>query len=656
MRLLIAIILLPASGSASGQVVIDRADYTDHLRAMWLGECLANWTGLRGEGQRIQPPFPTDADWGTDLGRGVLEFVIQDPWGADDDTDIEYVWLHLMHGQGPLLLTPDAIAQGWHDHVNDFIWVSNAEARALMDRGVRPPGTGLAAANRFWLHIDAQLTTEIFGALAPGMPQVALELADPAIRNVAAGHAAHAAHFHVVLYSLAPLVDRSLPRPAQIEWLVREARAYLPDSSKAADVIDFVLADYLANPDVNDWERTRDAVYARYQLNDASHGFKYRGWTESSVNLATGVIALLYGQGDFKRTIQIGTLSGWDADNGTATMGGLLGLLSGTSDLRAQFPGIDLSDRYWILRTRENLPDYLPTDPLAEDSFAGMALCMAMLVDDAIDSGGGVVDSTGWFIPPAPVGAARTAANPLVALDARSQVLAERRAGRPPGAQSSVTSLAPSARGVRQPSALASGFHMDFSGADVLNDGARRFYSSERPGQPGNGITLTLQFQADVPCKAIRLIEGNHYLTGRDAVEGGWFDSISVEVLCAGEWLHVPSIPSEPLSSQTPFQVIDWNLPDVLTIRAVRLTGMQGGADGFVTVAAIDVLGPEVSPRNRGFDVNLDGRVDVDDLYSWYEAPVDLTGDGQADATDSAALEGALRWNEIRDMQGPRRP
>jgi hypothetical protein len=42
-----------APGSAVAQAdvrLISRADYADRLRAMWLGETIANWTGLTSEG------------------------------------------------------------------------------------------------------------------------------------------------------------------------------------------------------------------------------------------------------------------------------------------------------------------------------------------------------------------------------------------------------------------------------------------------------------------------------------------------------------------------------------------------------------------------------------------------------------------------------
>ena len=380
---------------------LDRAAYTERLRAMWLGACLANWTGLRTEGVRITRPFFTDDDWGKPLGRdgASIDFVFQDPWQADDDTDIEYVYLHLLTEARTLHLWPAQIRDGWRAHVNDFIWVSNRRARDLMERGILPPETSHPARNPDALQIDAQLTTELFGALAPGMPELALQIAHLPIRTTARGHAAHAAEFHVLLFSLAATVDPEKPRREEIVRIVREAKAFLPDTSKAVDVIDFVLSAYLAANDKNNWESTRDALARRYQEEALAHGFVYRGFTESAINLATGLMALLFGEGNFARTVQIGTLSGWDSDNGTATMGSLVALLGGLSELRAAFPNERWSDRYHIHRTRPTLPDRLPDDPDAEDTFTEMAWRMADLVDLAVKEAGGEVTASGWRIP-----------------------------------------------------------------------------------------------------------------------------------------------------------------------------------------------------------------------------------------------------------------
>ncbi|WP_437624112.1 ADP-ribosylglycohydrolase family protein [Sorangium sp. So ce1151] len=380
---------------------LDRAAYAERLRAMWIGACIANWTGLRTEGVRTERPFFTDADWGKPLGRdgARIDFVLLDPCLADDDTDIEYVYLHLMTEAGTLFLSPEQIRDGWRAHINDFIWVSNRRARDLMERGVLPPATSDPSLNPESLQIDAQLTTEIFGALAPGMPELALRIADLPIRTTARDHAAHAAQFYMLLFSLAATVDPEKPRREEIVRIVREARSYLPDASKAADVIDFVLSAALSveRPDER-WEGVRDAIARRYQERAPEHGFVYRGFTESAINLATGTMALLLGGGSFRRTVQIGTLAGWDSDNGTATMGSLVALLGGMDELRRAFPGARLSERYRIHRTRPTLPDRLPEDREAEDTFADVSRRMVALVDLAVREEGGQVEPTGWMI------------------------------------------------------------------------------------------------------------------------------------------------------------------------------------------------------------------------------------------------------------------
>src|ERR1044071_5954210 len=226
MRRLAAILCLPSTAAAQPALTIDRAGYADRLHAMWLGECIANWTGLRTEGARINPPFFTDADWGTTPAGGQhIEFVLnQDPWLADDDTDVEYVYLHLMSQLGRCDLSPSQIAQGWLAHMTrDWIWVSDRRAYDLKGKGILPPQTGCAQANEFWGFIDAQLTTELFGALCPGMPDEALRYADLPIRTVADGFAVHAAQFYVVLYSLALQADPTLSGKDRALWLVRQA-------------------------------------------------------------------------------------------------------------------------------------------------------------------------------------------------------------------------------------------------------------------------------------------------------------------------------------------------------------------------------------------------------------------------------------------------
>lgn len=643
---------------------LSKAEYVDRLRAMWLGESVANWTGLKTEGRRSVPPFLTDADWNTtlsDFPPVFIDFVLtQDPWRADDDTDIEYVYLHLLTEHAPATrLTADQIRDGWMAHCNRAIWVSNDSARRMMNLGARPPGTALGQAMSPPYYadlaqmIDAQLTTEFFGALAPGMPEVALDLADLPIGTTAAGYAAHASQFHVVLYSLATQVDRTLPPADQAVWLVREARKFIPDSSKSADICDFVLADYLANPDKSDWELTRDRVYERYQLNAAANGFVYRAWYESSVNFATGVIALLYGEMDFARTVRIGTLSGWDSDNGTATMGGLLGLILGTEELRAQFPGWTPSDRYWAARTRDNLPDHLPADPDADDTLTRMAERMMPIVERVVVEAGGLASSDRWLLPP---GGAGDGLTPAMALGSRAtHALTMRSANvQVPLMGGTVT---PSTNVPGTPTVgswwipyICDGLENDFRGQEIP-PGSRGEYSTQRPvpAVTPEVHTLSVSYSVPVHVHTIRFVESSHYpASGGYTYVGGWFESATVEVFVGGQWIAPQAQQVTPLDATIPFQIIDFVLAEPALTTGVRITGVAGGPSGqaFVTCADLDALAPPLVAEVVRFDLSVDGAIDAEDLYRFFDLPRDLNRDAAADATDAAYLQRAVRWGE----------
>ncbi len=60
-------LILSSTSILAQQVTIGRYEYTDKLRGMWLGECLANWTGIQTEGDRVVPQFYTDDDWSAGL-------------------------------------------------------------------------------------------------------------------------------------------------------------------------------------------------------------------------------------------------------------------------------------------------------------------------------------------------------------------------------------------------------------------------------------------------------------------------------------------------------------------------------------------------------------------------------------------------------------
>ena len=101
------------------------------------------------------------------------------------------------------------------------------------------------------------------------------------------------------------------------------------------------------------------------------------------------------------RTLQIGTLAGWDSDNPTATWGGLLGFMIGKEGVERAFAQDNLSDTFWIHRTRRNFPDYLPNQK-GDITLQAMSKMGVEVVDRVIvERMGGSVsrDNNHWSIP-----------------------------------------------------------------------------------------------------------------------------------------------------------------------------------------------------------------------------------------------------------------
>ncbi|HKK68344.1 MAG TPA: ADP-ribosylglycohydrolase family protein, partial [Bacteroidales bacterium] len=364
----------------SAMHTISRTKYYEQLQGFWLGQCIANWTGLVTEMDKIgnageiqTGDFYTRNDWGKPdqpsiWGQGVpsdlsstIDFVFADKdeiWGADDDTDIEYIYQHLLYTNETTILTAEQIREGWLKHIysqkeetpfgkdpdgnyENFLWVSNQRAYNLMEeKGLLPPATGKPENNEHYNMIDAQLTTEIFGLFAPARPDLALRMAFLPIRTTADGNAAWISEFYVAMHALASVKSDEIPRKERIMWMANEARNQLPGESYAAKMYDFVLSRFNAGVS---WEQARDEIYQRYQIEQkdgydlTSRNLYCNGCFAAGINYASSLVSLFWGEGDIKETIKIAVLAGWDADNPAATWGGLLGFMIGKNGVEEAF-------------------------------------------------------------------------------------------------------------------------------------------------------------------------------------------------------------------------------------------------------------------------------------------------------------------------------
>jgi hypothetical protein len=411
--------------NTSSTHTIDRAAYADQLYGFWLGQCIANWTGLITEMDKIGGEgkdgkvagFYTRADWGqpdqpnlwgSNNYSDTITFLVEDEggvWGADDDTDIEYIYQHLLLTNETTMLTPEQIRDGWLKHIKkeeeNFLWVSNQKAFDLMQQGMLPPATSLPENNPHYEMIDAQLTTEIFGFFAPTQPDIALKMAHLPIQTSARNDAEWISEFHVIMYALAPYVAIHHPEFSQKEktqWLAEQARKRLPNDSYSAKMYDFVKAQYETG---RSWEAARDSLHQKYQVRQED-GYEWstkdkdcNGCFAAGINFGAGIVSWLYGEGDIKETIKIGALAGWDSDNPTATWGGLLGFMLGKTGVETAF-GQKFANKFNIHRTRIGFPNN------GMDTFEAMADRGLLVVDRVVrEHMNGEVDlqKKQWIIP-----------------------------------------------------------------------------------------------------------------------------------------------------------------------------------------------------------------------------------------------------------------
>ncbi|MBL7814137.1 MAG: ADP-ribosylglycohydrolase family protein [Saprospiraceae bacterium] len=404
--------------------VLSRSAYKEKLYGFWLGECIANWTGLVTEMDKIgnigdikTGAFYTRENWGkTDQqniwGGGLnanisptIDYVFRNEgevWGSDDDTDIEYIYQHLLYTNKTSVLSGEQIREGWLKHIKaeeeNYLWVSNQKAFDLMKTGLVPPATSDPKNNPEYEMIDAQLTTEIFGLFAPTRPDVALTMAKLPIQTTARENAQWISEFYVIMHSLASSAEGKKTMKEKTQWMAEQARQHLPKDSYAAKMYDFVKSRYKMNIP---WEQTRDEVYQRYQVEQAdgynltSKNIYCNACFAAGINFASSIISLLYGEGDIKETIKIGALAGWDSDNPTATWGGLLGFMIGKEGVERAF-NRKFSNKFNIHRTRIGFPNN------GIDTFDAMSEKGIEIIDRVVQEqmkGGVNVKKDVWYIP-----------------------------------------------------------------------------------------------------------------------------------------------------------------------------------------------------------------------------------------------------------------
>lgn len=338
-------ICLLAISSCAKPLEITRTQLKDKIAGAWIGQMVGNIYGLEYENKFVDEP----GEGPFVFNKAMRKMEAVDGAFSDDDTDVEYLYLMMMEKNG-VDPTYAEVREHWMYHIRDRVWLANRAALGLMHYGFTPPLTGKKEYNPHWFQIDPQLINEIWAYTAPGMPAYAAAISDWAARITSDDWAVSPTVVYGAMYSEA-FFENDIPT------LIRHAKEYLPREDRFRAIIDECIELHRKSP--GDWKDARKVIADELYFNEPD---MTRSIWNADLNGAMGILSLLYGEGDIEKTLNIGCALGFDCDNQTATICGLLGVINGVgsvpTDRAMPFEHWTkpFNDRY-INVTRYDMPD-----------------------------------------------------------------------------------------------------------------------------------------------------------------------------------------------------------------------------------------------------------------------------------------------------------
>jgi hypothetical protein len=297
------------------------AEYLDKMKAGWIGQMAGVGWGA-----------PTEFHWQGKIGPAAE----MPKWTPDmvnqydqDDIYVEMTFLRTLELYGMDV----SIRQAGIDFANSGypLWHANKAGRDNLRKGIAPPDSGHPKFNDHADDIDYQIEADYAGLIAPGLPNVAIELGETFGRLMNSGDGLYGGQFMGGMYAEAFFQTDRIK-------LVEAGLACIPDKSQYAECMRDVLAWYRENP--GDWEKCWQKIEDKYQKNmDYRKASCDKGEfnIDAKINGAYIVVGLLFGNGDLDKTIDISCRCGQDSDCNPSSAAGILATTIGFAKLPDKF-------------------------------------------------------------------------------------------------------------------------------------------------------------------------------------------------------------------------------------------------------------------------------------------------------------------------------
>ena len=305
----------------SKSISISKDVLADKIKGGWAGQVIGCTYGgpteFRYQGTMIQDYVPIEWD------SAKMKWYFNNAPGLYDDVYMDLTFVSVFEKEGieaPALAHAEAFA-----HAEYMLWHANQVARYNILNGMAPPASGYWENNPHADDIDFQIEADFAGLMSPGMPNTASDICDKVGHIMNYGDGWYGGVFVASMYSLAFLSNN-------IPFIVGEALKSIPEESDFHRCISDVINWHAQFPD--DWKQCWFEVERKWSSDIGCPDGVFQAFDiDAKINAAYIVIGLLYGEGDYGKSIDISTRCGQDSDCNPATLAGILGTLLGYSNI-----------------------------------------------------------------------------------------------------------------------------------------------------------------------------------------------------------------------------------------------------------------------------------------------------------------------------------
>ncbi len=208
-----------------------------------------------------------------------------------------------------------------------MLFHANRKARKNIWDGIPPPLSGHPDYNLHADDIDFQIEADYIGLMSPGMPQTSNTFCDKIGHIMNYGDGVYGGMFVSALYATAYFEN-------DIEEILNISLKSLPAESQYYQILEDVISGYKRNPD--DWKKTWYELYEKWGETDICCALSEFN-IDAKLNGAFIAMGLLYGEGDFKKSMEISTRCGADSDCNPSNCAGVMGIVLGYDNIPSEW-------------------------------------------------------------------------------------------------------------------------------------------------------------------------------------------------------------------------------------------------------------------------------------------------------------------------------